>query len=143
MSKPCILVVDDHEDIRFALTLLLEQAGYRVLEASNPFECEQVLSRVTPDLILLDMNFSRDTTSGQEGLTLLPKPVSQKIPVILMTAWANIELAVKGIQLGAKDFIEKPWRKEKLLQIIADHIQATSPSTHSDAWIAQSEKMKQ
>lgn len=142
MSKPCILVVDDHEDIRFALSLLLDQAGYRVIEASNPFECTQVLSRITPALILLDMNFTRDTTSGQEGLTLLPKLVSKNIPVVLMTAWANIELAVKGIQLGAKDFIEKPWRKEKLLKIVANHSQSDTSTGKSCDWIAQSAKMQ-
>ena len=82
ISKPCILIVDDHDDIRFALSLLLEQAGYRVVEAKNPFACQQVLTRLTPDLILLDMNFSRDTTSGQEGLALLPQLTALNIPVM-------------------------------------------------------------
>ena len=144
ISKPCILIVDDHDDIRFALSLLLEQAGFRVVEAENPFACQQVLTRLTPDLILLDMNFSRDTTSGQEGLALLPELTALNIPVILMTAWANIELAVKGMQLGAKDFVEKPWRKDALLAQIARHIEpAKVQSDSASAWVAHSEKMQQ
>ena len=71
----------------------------------------QALEAQQPDLILLDMNFSRDTTSGQEGLDILSQLEPYNIPVILMTAWGSIELAVKGLQQGANDFIEKPWNK--------------------------------
>lgn len=142
MSKPCILLVDDDDDILFALKLLLEQNGYRVLEANSPAQCLQTLERVTPNLILLDMNFSRDTTSGQEGLDLLPHLTARNIPTILMTAWANIELAVKGIKLGAHDFIEKPWRKDKLLAQVAHHC-LTTPEPISDlSWIALSPAMQ-
>ncbi|WP_231659061.1 MULTISPECIES: sigma-54-dependent transcriptional regulator [Pseudoalteromonas] len=142
MTPHTILVVDDDDDIRFALSLLLEQAGYRVVEADGPSQCMQLLCRLTPALVLLDMNFTRDTTSGKEGLALLEQITPLDIPVMLMTAWANIELAVTGLQTGAKDFIEKPWRKEKLLSQIANHIKPiTTQPTQSD-WIAYSSAMQ-
>ncbi|WP_259398967.1 MULTISPECIES: sigma-54 dependent transcriptional regulator [unclassified Pseudoalteromonas] len=142
MTPHTILVVDDDDDIRFALSLLLEQAGYRVVEADGPSQCMQLLCRLTPALVLLDMNFTRDTTSGKEGLALLEQITPLDIPVMLMTAWANIELAVTGLQTGAKDFIEKPWRKEKLLSQIANHIKPiTMQPTQSD-WIAYSSAMQ-
>ena len=142
MNQPTILVVDDDDDIRFALTLLLEQAGYRVVEADGPVQCMQLLSRLTPALVLLDMNFTRDTTSGKEGLALLAQINPLNIPVILMTAWANIELAVTGLQNGARDFIEKPWRKEKLLSQIANHIKSVTAKPVDTSWIAQSSAMQ-
>ncbi|RJE71247.1 sigma-54-dependent Fis family transcriptional regulator [Pseudoalteromonas sp. MSK9-3] len=154
MTQQSILIVDDNDDIRFALSLLLSQAGYRVIEADSPAQCLQLLSRLTPSLILLDMNFSRDTTSGNEGLELLGDITPKHIPVMLMTAWANIELAVKGLQLGAKDFIEKPWRKEKLLSQVSTHIAAANQaettqcpaqgeSANTMQWVATSPVMQQ
>ncbi len=113
-----ILIADDDEDIRLALALLLEANGFRILEAGNPKEVVIQAERQKPDLILLDMNFSRDTTSGKEGLEILTQLQKSNIPVILMTAWGSIELAVKGLKQGAGDFIEKPWQKEKLLNSI-------------------------
>lgn len=121
-SKGLIVVVDDDEDIRFALSMLLSNEGYKVLEANGPLELASILARQTPGLVLLDMNFSRDTTSGKEGLDVCSQLIEQGINAVLMTAWGNIELAVKGIQLGAADFVEKPWNNQKLLQIVARHI---------------------
>jgi len=142
MSQHTILVVDDDDDIRFALCILLEQAGYRVVEADGPSQCMQLLGRLTPALVLLDMNFTRDTTSGKEGLALLEQITPLDIPVMLMTAWANIELAVTGLQNGAKDFIEKPWRKEKLLSQIDNHIKPLTKVLPQSDWIAQSSAMQ-
>lgn len=145
MSKKTILVVDDNEDIRLALSLLLQQAGYQVVEAESAFHCQQYIERRRPDLILLDMNFSRDTTSGQEGLALLEEIVITQIPIILMTAWANLELVVKGIRTGALDFIEKPWKKSVLLNKIEQHLEQSSDlaSNNESLWVAQSSVMKQ
>lgn len=120
--KATILIADDDEDIRLALELLLMAEGYQVIEAGNAKEIIIKASRHQPDLILLDMNFSRDTTSGQEGLDILAQLKSHKIPVILMTAWGSIELAVKGLKQGASDFIEKPWNKLKLLNSIKQQL---------------------
>ncbi|MGL1957779.1 MAG: sigma-54 dependent transcriptional regulator [Colwellia sp.] len=120
--KASILVADDDGDIRLALELLLVAEGYQVIEAANVKEVIIKVTRYQPDLILLDMNFSRDTTSGQEGLDLLSQVKPHNIPVILMTAWGSIELAVKGLQQGASDFIEKPWHKLKLLNSIKQQL---------------------
>jgi DNA-binding NtrC family response regulator len=117
-NNATILIADDDEDIRLALTLLLQANGFRIIEAENPKEVIIQAERQKPDLILLDMNFSRDTTSGKEGLEILTQLHKNKIPVILMTAWGSIELAVKGLKQGAGDFIEKPWQKDKLLNSI-------------------------
>jgi len=120
--KATILVADDDEDIRLALELLLVAEGYQIIEASNAKDVIIKASRHQPDLILLDMNFSRDTTSGQEGLDILSQLKPYNIPVILMTAWGSIELAVNGLKQGASDFIEKPWNKLKLLNSIKQQL---------------------
>lgn len=117
-----ILIADDDEDIRLALELLLSANNYKTIEAGTAKEVVIESERQKPDLILLDMNFSRDTTSGQEGLAILKQLEKNNIPVILMTAWGSIELAVKGLQQGACDFIEKPWQKEKLLNSIEQQL---------------------
>ena len=108
MTNATILIADDDEDIRLALNLLLSSEGYQIIEAANAKEIIIQSNRQQPDLVLLDMNFSRDTTSGQEGLAILEQLQPLNIPVILMTAWGSIELAVQGLQKGASDFIEKP-----------------------------------
>jgi len=120
--KATILVADDDEDIRLALELLLMAEGYQVIEACNAKDVIIKATRHQPDLILLDMNFSRDTTSGQEGLNILSQLQPHNIPVILMTAWGSIELAVNGLKQGACDFIEKPWNKLTLLKSIKQQL---------------------
>ena len=151
--KATILVADDDEDIRLALELLLIADGYQVTEASNAKEVMLKASHQPPDLILLDMNFSRDTTSGQEGLDILSQLKSYNIPVILMTAWGSIELAVNGLQQGASDFIEKPWNKLKLLNSIKQQLSFSRlkeehqgyrqllAQEDSKPWICQSQSM--
>ncbi len=121
-KKATILVADDDEDIRLALELLLMAEGYQVIEAHNAKGVMIKASHQQPDLILLDMNFSRDTTSGREGIDILSQLKSYNIPVILMTAWGSIELAVVGLKQGASDFIEKPWNKLKLLNSIEQQL---------------------
>lgn len=146
-----IAIVDDDEDIRLALSMLLANEGYQVLEASGPAELATIVARHKPGLVLLDMNYSRDTTSGAEGLEILSQLTQQGIKAVLMTAWGNIELAVKGMQQGAADFIEKPWDNQKLLQIVEKHIhgpalrpkKAASGSQFSETpWIAESAAMQ-
>jgi DNA-binding NtrC family response regulator len=122
MQKATILIADDDEDIRLALNLLLSNEGYNIIEASTPKEVSIEVMRQQPNLVLLDMNFSRDTTSGHEGLAILQQLSQLSTPVILMTAWATIDLAVQGLQQGASDFIEKPWNKLKLLNSIKQQL---------------------
>lgn len=128
-----ILVVDDDSSVRVSLKLMLERNGYAVELAKTPQEAIDSVRRQAPQLVLLDMNFSRATT-GDEGLVLLRqiKIFHPSVPVILMTAWGSIPLAVKGIQSGAFDFITKPWDNALLLQRIATALELVQPETKQD-----------
>jgi two-component system, NtrC family, response regulator len=112
-----ILIVDDDSSVTASLALLLKQAGYQTRTAASPEQALEWLDRERFDLVLQDMNFSRQTT-GEEGLALLGqiKAAHAEVPVILMTAWGSIELAVRGVKAGAADFVTKPWTNEQLLQ---------------------------
>ena len=112
-----ILIVDDNEDVLFALNLLLEPYTEKIKVATTPDRIEYFMTTFHPDLILLDMNFSRDAISGQEGFESL-KQILQIDPqaiVIFMTAYTDTDKAVRAIKAGATDFIPKPWEKDKLL----------------------------
>lgn len=115
-----ILIIDDDKTIRLSLGLLLKRAGYEVDNASNPQEALEKVRLTAYDLILMDMNYSIDT-SGEEGIALLRKVriFLPDTPVILITAWGSIELAVEGMRHGAFDFITKPWNNQLLLQRVA------------------------
>ena len=115
-----ILVVDDDPTIRASLGMLLRRGGYEPVVADGPAAAMEIVRSREPELVLLDMNFSR-FTAGEEGLTLLRqiKIFAPKVPVILMTAWGSIELAVEGMRAGAFDFITKPWDNRRLLDRVA------------------------
>ena len=102
--------MDDDSAIQASITLLLEREGYQADTASNLCEASDLLRRASFDLVLLDLNFSPATT-GQEGLSFLAqlKSAYPGLPVVLITAWASIALAVEGMKLGAADFVSKPW----------------------------------
>ena len=114
-----ILIIDDDSAIRTSLSFMLKRAKYEVQAVATPKEAMAVVRSVCPELILMDMNFSL-TTSGDEGITLLKqvKLFQPDAPVILMTAWGSIDLAVKGMQAGAFDFVTKPWNNAALMQRI-------------------------
>jgi DNA-binding NtrC family response regulator len=124
MSNPQILVVDDSPEIRLSAAFILEDQGFDVLEAENHHYAQTILAESAIDLILLDMNFSLDTTSGEEGLRFLTWLAKSDfvMPVIAMTGWSNVELAVSAMRLGACDFIEKPWNNQRLIQIIRQQL---------------------
>lgn len=111
-----ILIIDDDSAVRSSLSFMLKRAGYAVMDAPGPREAMDIVRVEEPALILMDMNFSLSTT-GEEGLTLLKqvKVFRPDVPVILMTAWGSIQLAVQGMQTGAFDFITKPWNNAALL----------------------------
>lgn len=119
-----ILIVDDDTAVRSSLNFMLKRAGYEVQAVPGPREAMDVVRAATPRLILMDMNFSLATT-GEEGLTLLRqvKIFRPDVPVILMTAWGSIQLAVQGMRAGAFDFITKPWNNAALLQRIETALQ--------------------
>ena len=122
-----ILIVDDQADIRISAALLLSNHGYSCHEADSLAKAFEVIEQQRIELILLDMNFSRDTTSGQEGLTFLEQLHKRNlnIAVVVMTAWASIDVAVQAMQLGAGDFIEKPWQNRRLLNIVKQQLKQT------------------
>lgn len=122
---PRVLVADDQQDIVDALRLLLKKEGYVVETASAPAD---VLSQVNArdyDAAIIDLNYTRDTTSGREGLDLLQQVVSldATLPVIVMTAWASIDTAVEAMRRGAKDYVEKPWDNARLLSILRNSVE--------------------
>ncbi|MBQ9675871.1 MAG: sigma-54-dependent Fis family transcriptional regulator [Bacteroidaceae bacterium] len=121
-----ILVIDDDSAIRTSLSFMLKRAGYEVLAVDGPKEAMVIVRNETPRLILMDMNFSLSTT-GEEGLTLLKqvKLFRPEAPVILMTAWGSIGLAVEGMKAGAFDFVTKPWNNMALMQRIETALQLT------------------
>lgn len=112
-----ILIVDDNEDVLFALNLLLEPLAEKIKVSTSPDRVEHFMTTFEPDIVLLDMNFSRDAISGQEGFESLEQilKIDPQAIVIFMTAYADTEKAVRAIKAGAIDFISKPWEKEKLL----------------------------
>ena len=126
-----IHIIDDDIAIQTSLKLLVNQAGFESLSFSHPDE--YISAKTTkPDLVLLDMNFSNATT-GEEGMSFLLqlKHIYTHVPVILITAWGTIPLAVEGVKQGAFDFITKPWNNVALLQIINTAIKLTEPSESS------------
>ncbi|MBQ7553837.1 MAG: sigma-54-dependent Fis family transcriptional regulator [Bacteroidaceae bacterium] len=127
-----ILIVDDDSAIRTSLGFMLKRAGYEVQAVAGPKEAMEIVRNEEPRLILMDMNFSLSTT-GEEGLTLLKqvKLFRPEVPVILMTAWGSINLAVLGMQAGAFDFVTKPWNNVALMQRIETALQLTEPASQS------------
>ena len=119
-----IFIVDDNEDVLFALNLLLEPYVEKVKVSTQPSRIEHFMTTFEPDVILLDMNFSRDAISGQEGFDCLEQilKIDPEAVVLFMTAYADTEKAVRAIKAGATDFIPKPWEKEKLLATLSSAV---------------------
>lgn len=115
-----VLVVDDDEDVRTALRLLLESRGFRVTVASRPDPIPTILREDAPDVVLLDMNFGRDASSGKEGMYWLERllEADPEAAVVLITAYADVGLAVQAMKHGAADFVVKPWRNDGLVQTV-------------------------
>src|SRR6478609_155088 len=117
MPSPRILVADDQADVREALCLLFKGEGYQTEVASAPALVLERLKEKDFSLLLMDLNYARDTTSGQEGLDLLMgvQALDNQLPVVVMTAWGTVELAVEAMRRGARDFIQKPWENTRVL----------------------------
>jgi phosphoserine phosphatase RsbU/P len=117
-EQPTVLIAEDQEHVREALAMLLRAQGYSVLQCSSPYEALEAARRQSPDLALVDMNYRRDSTSGVEGLNLIAalRQLDATLPVVALTAWGNVDLAVHAMKSGASDFIEKPWRNDSLVE---------------------------
>jgi sigma-B regulation protein RsbU (phosphoserine phosphatase) len=118
--RPRVLVSEDHEDVLVAIGLLLKNSGFEGEFVSSPADALNALASRKFDAVLLDLNYSRDTTSGVEGLDLLTavQKIDSTLPIIVMTAWGTIELAVEAMHRGASDFVQKPWDNRHLLEVL-------------------------
>jgi DNA-binding NtrC family response regulator len=125
---PRILVVDDQADVLEALRLLLKAEGYTIETSCSPAEALSLLRSKEFDAVLMDLNYARDTTSGQEGLTLLSEiqALDSSLPLIVMTAWGTVDLAVQAMRQGARDFIQKPWDIARLLNVLRTQLELSS-----------------
>jgi DNA-binding NtrC family response regulator len=124
-SASRILVADDQADVLEALRLLLKGEGFHLETANSPAGILAALDAREFDVILMDLNYARDTTSGEEGLDLLTRiqNIDNTLPVVVMTAWGSVELAVEAMRRGARDFIQKPWDNARLLAILRTQIE--------------------
>jgi len=122
---PRILIADDQRDVLEALRLLLKGEGCQADTVGSPAAALKALEQREYDAVLIDLNYARDTTSGQEGLDLLARihAADESLPVVVMTAWGSVSLAVEAMRRGARDFIEKPWHNERLLSILRTQIE--------------------
>jgi sigma-B regulation protein RsbU (phosphoserine phosphatase) len=125
MLAPRVLIADDQPDVLEALRLLLKGQGYKIATANSPSTILETLAREPFDLLLMDLNYARDTTSGREGLDLLGQleHFPDAPPIVVMTGWGTVGLAVETMQRGVGDFVEKPWENNRLLEILRKQIQ--------------------
>ncbi|MGA2483933.1 MAG: sigma-54 dependent transcriptional regulator [Candidatus Acidiferrales bacterium] len=123
-TPPRVLIADDQSDVREALRLLLKAEHFQTESASSPRAVLSAIEKSYFDVVLIDLNYTRDTTSGQEGLDLLTRIQSfdSTLPVVVMTAWASVDLAVEAMRRGARDFIQKPWENARLLAILRTQV---------------------
>jgi DNA-binding NtrC family response regulator len=123
-----ILIADDQRDVLEALRILLKSEGYQTEGVTSLAGIFHALEKKEYALLLMDLNYTRDTTSGQEGLSAIPKieAIDSTLPIVVMTAWATIELAVEAMKRGARDFVTKPWDNQRLLTIVRTQIELAS-----------------
>jgi phosphoserine phosphatase RsbU/P len=117
-ASPRVLIADDQIHVLDALQLLLKSHGYQIETASHPDRVLQALAERPFDVVLMDLNYTRDTTAGGEGLELVSqiRAIDKSIPLVVMTAWSNVDLAVEAMRRGASDFVQKPWQNRQLLE---------------------------
>jgi DNA-binding NtrC family response regulator len=125
VTMPRVLIADDQDDVRAALRLLLKGEGFQITTAGSPSTLWAALESDDFDVVLMDLNYTRDTTSGQEGLDLLQRIHSQDstLPVVVMTAWGSVDLAVEAMRRGARDFVQKPWENARLLTTLRTQVE--------------------
>lgn len=144
IKPPRILVADDDHNILAALKLLLSCADYEVTLASQPEQVIRLFSEESFACVLLDLNFNLDTTSGEEGLFLIEQlnKIDDAVPVVVMTGWATVELAVNSMQKGAADFIQKPWENERVLTIVETQIRLAKQYHHAQKLDQENQLLK-
>ena len=123
-----ILLADDQRDVLEALRILLKSESYQTEGVTSINGIFHALEKKEYALLLMDLNYTRDTTSGEEGLSAIVKiqEIDPTLPIVVMTAWATIELAVEAMKRGARDFVTKPWDNQRLLTIVRTQIELAS-----------------
>src|SRR5438552_11315737 len=139
-----VLIADDQPDVLESLRLLLKGEGYEIEPASSPAGVLRSLESGDCDAVLIDLNYARDTTSGQEGLDLLSRiqALDGTLPVIVMTAWGSVELAVEAMRRGARDFVQKPWENARLLTILRNQIELSGAIRRSQQLEAENRLLR-
>jgi DNA-binding NtrC family response regulator len=142
--RPRVLFADDQADVREALRILLKGEGFETEAASSPGGILTALEKNEFDVVLIDLNYARDTTSGAEGLDLLSRiqSLDGSLPVVVMTAWGSVELAVEAMRRGARDFIQKPWDNARLLSILRTQIELGRALRRSDELEAENKLLR-
>ena len=132
-NRPRILVADDQAAVRDAMRLLLKGEGYAVTLVPSPAEALAAVQASAFGLVLIDLNYTRDTTSGREGLELLDRLLAQEDapPVVVMTAWATVDIAVEAMRRGARDFIQKPWENPRVLATVRTQLELSGVRRHN------------
>jgi sigma-B regulation protein RsbU (phosphoserine phosphatase) len=125
INRPRLMIADDQADVRDALRLALRPDGYAIEQVLSPAAVLEAVREHRFDLALLDLNYARDTTSGREGLDLIDRvrEIDADLPIVVMTGWASIELAVEALQHGAGDFVQKPWENSALRAILRTQLE--------------------
>jgi DNA-binding NtrC family response regulator len=139
-----VLIADDQPDVLAALRLLLKGEHYDIISASSPAGVRDIAERQELDLVLIDLNYTRDTTSGSEGLDLLSRiqAIDPTLPVVVMTAWSSVDVAVEAMRRGARDFIQKPWDNARLLAVLRTQIELAHALRRSERLEAENETLR-
>jgi DNA-binding NtrC family response regulator len=141
---PRVLIADDQSDVLEALRLLLKGEGYRIESAGSPAAILEAIDGDEFDAVLMDLNYARDTTSGHEGLDLLSqlRAHDQTLPVVVMTAWGSVEVAVEAMRRGARDFVQKPWENARLLTILRTQVELARALRRQQTLEAENRSLK-
>lgn len=123
-KPPRVLIADDQQPVLDALRLLLKQEGYEIESANSPAGVLATLATGSFDALLMDLNYARDTTSGQEGLDLVARvqEIDRTLPIVVMTAWGSVPVAVEAMRRGVRDFVEKPWNNDAVLRTLQQQV---------------------
>ncbi len=141
---PRVIVADDQQDVLTAMRLLLKNDGMRVTTVSSPAGLLEAVRSESFDVAIIDLNYARDTTSGREGLDLIPQlqGVDPSLPIIVMTAWGTIDVAVEAMRRGARDFVEKPWDNHRVLAVIRNQASFSREVRHSRKLEAENQLLR-
>ncbi len=143
-TAPRVLIADDAPDVREALRLLFKSENYRTEAVGTPQAALSAVETQEFDIALLDLNYARDTTSGREGLDLLSQiqAIDSTLPIVVMTAWGSVELAVEAMRRGARDFVQKPWENQRLLSIVRTQLELSRALRHAQRLEAENRLLR-